>query len=116
MVFEGVKGLPLLQSTFNLYTTFFPQLPSKFPILPGTYFAKNVTINTSPKSELNLTLDDYKKNPIDIGSKLFSTITPTLLPNGEYRHVIKFYTPNDSNAFCVWWHTEINMRMNDDEF
>lgn len=64
-----------------------------------------------------MTFDEYKKNGHEVGMKLFDKISPTILPNGIYRHVIKFYVDKyDPTGFCLWWHTEINLRMNDENF
>lgn len=66
-------------------------------------------------SEINMTLDDYNKNR-DAGGEIWSSITPSLLPNGEYRHIIKLHNNEDPVGFCIFWNTELNLRMNVDEF
>jgi hypothetical protein len=112
---HGVSNVAYLDTTMKMYKEYFPTLPSKFPIYPGKYFARNVTIITNQVNEINMTDEDYKKNT-DIGGKIYSSITPTILPNGYYRHIIRFYSDEDSEGFCLFWHTELNLRMNAEDF
>lgn len=115
---NGANSNQFLESTKKMYQTHFPQFPTKFPILPGKYAAKNVTIITNPESEFNMTLDDYKKE--DEGDAVvhhpWKFVTPKLLPNGEYRHIVKYYNDKDPEGMCIYWHNELRLRMNDDDF
>lgn len=77
-------------------------VPRKCPILPGKYFVTNLSLtsglNSGKAEEMNRAL------------------TPTELPNGLYRHVIKLFNDEDPVGSVIYWHTNINIRMNDDKF
>lgn len=97
----GATSIDFLKSIIEEYRRMFPDLPYKCPIEPGKYFAKNVTFfdNISP----------------DFEWKEFQKLTPSL-PNGIYRHVVKFHNEEDPIGFMLYFHIELYDKMGEDRF
>lgn len=98
----SMQDLPFLDAVRIYYKTYFPCLPQRCPIDPGNYTVTNVTVT-----------DNRNGNP---GEKLMLKVTPVSLPNGLYRHAIRFFTKDDPLGATMLWHTRIDIRMNDDKF
>lgn len=101
-ILAGVNVIPMLKSATELIYMVVPSLPRKCPIMPGKISAVNATI-MSPEI-----VERFKK--------IINSFTASLLPNGVYRGVIKYYTEEGSLAFLLYYHGEIYFRMNDDVF
>lgn len=68
-----------------------PVLPRKCPFNVGKYYGFNHSL---PDGSI-----------VDMDQPKF--ISPTLMPNGVYKELYKFYTDNDREGFCVRSHLEI---------
>lgn len=86
-----------IQSIRQNYNHLFPQLPKACPVMKGNYSARNVTLLNGLKSEPDAFLS-------------------TQLPNGVYRHTLRFYTESDPEGFMVYWHIEQYDSMGEDRF
>lgn len=98
----SMQSLPLLDAVRNFYKTYFPKLPQKCPVEPGKYSVTNVTVT-----------DNKHGNE---GEKLMKQITPMTLPNGLYRHLLRLSNSNDTVGLTLYWHTRIDISMNENEF
>lgn len=90
--------LPFLKELRKLYFDGFKGMPQKCPMDPGKYYVQNFTIGGTYGDEMN------------------TKLSTTPLPNGVYRHVIRIFTDNDPEGFVLYWHTEVNIRMNIEKF
>lgn len=97
----GATNIDFLKAMRDEYIRMFPNLPAKCPIEPGKYYAKNVTF-----FDHNNPLFEWRE---------FQLVTPSL-PNGIYRHVVKFYNDEDPVGFMIYFHIELYDKMGDDRF
>lgn len=97
-VAAGVNNFPFLVTVRDIFLAKFTVFPRRCPALPGKYYARNIS----------LTLDDSQS--------LNDAMSPTPLPNGVYRHVIRWFNKDDPIGFALYFHIEINIRMNEDRF
>lgn len=104
-LFKGINSNEYLKAVRDQYFNLFPRLPNKCPIEPGNYSMQNVTIiNESEKNRFKADKSNMK-------------ITPGgFLPNGIYRHILRFHNNADPIGFAVYWHLEIYDKMGDDRF
>lgn len=65
---------------------------------PGKYYGYNLTI------------------PKDLGKSAFEQLTPTAMPNGQFRSVITLYNDKDKRGGNFWFHEEAYDPSNTNEF
>lgn len=106
---SGGLTLDFLKSVKELYFHLFPTLPSKCPIEPGKYSFKNVSIFEGGQSG-----SEAKKKIGPRGPGGF--LSPANLPNGIYRHTVRFYNNFDPEGFMFYWHVEFYNSMGEDRF
>lgn len=94
----GSDVIPYLATVRKSYMAEFTSLPRNCPIEPGKYYATNVSMG-----------DTY-------GNQMNEAMTSTPLPNGIYRHVIRIHNDDDPVGFVLYWHIEVNIRMNEETF
>lgn len=99
---NGMETLPLFEAVRQYYSTYFPNFPTRCPIQPGNYTAYNVTAT-----------DNRNGNP---GEHLITKMSPVPFPNGLYRYLIRIYVDGDDIGVTLYWHSRIDVRMNDDKF
>lgn len=95
---NGIETIKFVNEFGKFFKKNFKSLPTKCPFRSGNYSISNVPITDSSGDEMN--------RGLTIGE----------LPNGIYRHVIKIHTDDDPKAFAVYWHTEVYIRLNEDQF
>jgi Protein of unknown function (DUF1091) len=113
---KEVNNNPFLKALINTYKKLFPKLPSNCPILPGNYSVKDAIAIVNEKSELNMTMKDFQDKAAVSFKDMWATMSPTILPNGLYRSFLRVYNKEDPIGFCVYWISEINYRMNEQDF
>lgn len=101
-ILEGVNALPVLATFRDIIYSIVPTLPRKCPFTPMRLTLQNATI-MSPEFVEHI-------------KKLMNDITATLLPNGVYRGVVKFYNDKDLQGFIIYYHIEVYFRLNDEVF
>lgn len=97
-VASGVNKFPFLVTIREIFLSSFPHLPRKCPASPGKYYNKNITF-TMEHNEI-----------------LQKAMSPTPFPNGIYRHVIRCYNDDDPIGFALYFHIQINIRLNEERF
>jgi hypothetical protein len=103
----GVGVIPAIKSYWDTLIEMFPTLPLNCPILPKKYEA------TATMHQMNITAEDYKKMGM---RNLMDSLSPTLLPNGFYRVVIRLFNDDDQEGLTVQYVSEVYFRMNDENF
>lgn len=111
---SGMNTMPFLKVVKEYYNDKFPQLPATFPIKPGKYYAKNITIVYNDPLELTYQVAEHR--PQGNFDKLSASYSPLMIPNGVYRHIITFFKNDDSHVLSLYWHMELNYRMNADRY
>jgi hypothetical protein len=114
-VYRGAKVLPVITSVYQMYTKLFPSFPTSCPILPGNYSARNVTMLSMERDNMNKSVQQNQLESFGVLLSMISKLTP-VLPNGYYRNIITFSTKNDPIGLTLSWVTQVEFRMNDDEF
>lgn len=84
-----LNAIPLVEAAKNYYFDLFPFIPRKCPFKPGKYYGHNISI-----ADQNIT-------------DVFKFISPSLLPNGIYRHIFHFYDNNDSGGVSIRFDIDI---------
>lgn len=98
----GKHDLDLIRAIREQYFFLFPDLPKKCPVEKRKYSAKNVTVIFTPETR--------KIAGVGEADRLLS---PSL-PNGIYRHTIRFYTESDPEGMMLYWHVELYDSMGED--
>lgn len=115
---NGFKTIPFLDAFRTYVKKTYPGIPFYCPIKPGSYYAPPVVMPThymNYSDSQNMTFDEIRRKNENAGD-LGSSFTPNLLPNGLYRHIIKLYNDLDPIGFCIYWHNEHYVRLNEDNF
>jgi hypothetical protein len=112
---RGLNTNPLLKAVLKFYKKHLPNLPSTCPAIAGNYSAKNVTMIMNPKFELNMTLNDFQKYEQPY-SELVNALSSQLLPNGVFKHIIRFFNEEDPVGFALSWLLEFRHRLNNEDF
>lgn len=102
-ILNGGHDIEYIQSIKQQYFLLFPGLPKKFPIETRKYFAKSIKLFQSD--------EEIKKSGVRAPDQF---LTPKMLPNGVYRHTLRFYTDSDPEGFMVFWHIEFYDSMGED--
>lgn len=99
-VLSGINTFPFFTSFLEGYYNVFPKFPKKCPFSSGKYYVENVTIVGEHGTPFN---------------KVLESLSPTQIPNGVYRTVVKFYT--DAEFFgSVMYNMEFYDKMNEDRY
>lgn len=114
-VARGVNKFPLFAAFLNFIKERFPSLPSNCPVKIGTYSALNVLVVNNPVNEFNMTQEDQKKHSMFFSS-VIKSFSPSLLPNGVYRSILRLFNEDDKVGITLLWHVQLNHRLNDEEF
>lgn len=112
----GGNGMSLFKAIIDFYKKVLPNLPSKCPVLPGKYSVKNATVSVSPKNEFNMTMKDFQNRTVVPYQDMWAAMSPTLMPNGLYRSIVRVYNQQDPIGFSMYWVSEVNHRWNDQDF
>lgn len=91
--------IDLIREIFEIYSRNFPNMPLKCPIEKKIYSAKNVTLLKNAEGN--------EDNPM-------GNLSPQSLPNGIYRHVLKFYNKDDLIGITNFWHIQLYDKMGED--
>lgn len=101
-ILKAGHSIDYIESIYQTYLLLFPNLPKKCPFEKGIYSVKNVTL-------INPTDSDR----IETGPDRF-LVSSARLPNGIYRHTMRFYNQRDREGFMVYWHIENYDSMGED--
>lgn len=69
--------LPVVKQTKEVILNLLPFLPRHCPVKVGKYYGYNMSVSNN------------------LGEKIYSSISPSMFPNGDYRNIYKFYTNDD---------------------
>lgn len=84
----GTTGkLPMIGSVFKFYRETFPRLPKKCPFVPGNYGFDGLEIGISQTENFNFFGQTFNA--------------------GFYRHVIRFSTDQEKDAYLLYWILQI---------
>lgn len=92
-----------------------PTLPFECPVLPKKYEAS--AIQKLDTKTWNMTTEEYQISKLN--SKRMEPdelVTPTVIPNGEYRVTFHFFNDDDRVGFVVQFRYEIYYRLNAETF
>lgn len=96
---ELAKRTPLYAGVLEIMTEKIPELPFECPMMPRTY-------------SVNYTHDAIN-NPIENLGKFIST---RLLPNGEYRNLVRIHNEKYGEMALFIVHATHYVRLNDENF
>lgn len=86
---KGMNTIPLITYYRDFFFEIIPNLPRSCPYLPGKYYTYNISI-----------INDAT------GKDVEKTISPTAMPNGIYRTTLRYFTEEDKDGVCFWFHLE----------
>lgn len=84
-----LNAIPLVEAAKNYYLDLYPFIPRKCPFKIGKYYGHNISL-------------DFKNI-----TNVFKFISPSLLPNGIFRHFFRFYNDDDSEGVTIKFDIDI---------